>query len=222
MNKINFKQYILQLKKLKAKEIIHLILVGLSLTFLFSVLGFGFILTATKEAFGESVLLKYLVYMLPIFLFLFLVNTLFKKFNDGNINFKNSILVFLFIVAVASALLKLKISKPIFILQQDYIAYSVVKEQVTDGVVQKGTGLYADKEIGEIPLHTVIENSVISRTDKDEMPVSNQNEDTWVAKENYAYWQTPILLGYEPNESLQYQISFQPHPIYSKLCQFII
>jgi hypothetical protein len=215
MSNINFKSIASQLKRLRQGEIVYSIAIGLSLTFLFSVWGIGFKMNATNEAFGDSLFLKYLVYGVPIFPLYILVKLLFNKYNNGNSNFKNSMLIYLFLVIVLSIMIKIVVRKPILFLQQDYIAYTVTEEQTTEGVVEKGKGIYKDDEIGEVLQANILENSVVLRIDKDEMPVTNQAEKRFVQKVYFGYWQTPVLLGYTPKSSLENQISFKLNPVLS-------
>jgi hypothetical protein len=215
MSNINFKSIASQLKRLRQGEIVYLIAIALSLTFLLSVLGIGFKMSATKEAFGDNLFLKYFVYMLPVLPIYLFAKRLFNKYNNGNDNFKNSILVYLFIVIALSIMIKIVVRKPIFFLQQDYIAYTVIEEDIADGIVEKGKGIYKDDDIGEVLQANILENSVVLKIDKAEMPVTNQAEKRFVQKGYFGYWQTPVLLGYTPKKSLENQISFKLNPILS-------
>jgi hypothetical protein len=215
MNKLNYKSIFLKLRQLQKGEIIYTIAIALSLTFLFSVWGISFKMSASKEAFGDNLFLKYFVYTLPVLPIYLFAKRLFNKYNNGNDNFKNSILVYLFIVIALSIMIKIVVRKPIFFLQQDYIAYTVIEEQITEGVVEKGKGIYKDDEIGEVLQANILENSVVLRIDKDEVPVTNQAEKRFVQKGYFGYWQTPVLLGYTPKSSLENQISFKLNPALS-------
>jgi hypothetical protein len=193
------------------REIISLFLVALLITFALSVFGVGFSLQATDAAFGESKILRWVVYLIPVVLTWYLAwEKLFKKFNKRN-TFKHSALVYLFWVVIGSFIIKLKVNTPVYFLQQDYLAYKSENKLDVDEAFKT---IRSNAEAHE-PVFVPSDNYVIYKSEVDIIPDKSEESDLYVTSSHFAYWQTPVLLGYSPNGKLASDISFHPRPIAS-------
>jgi len=193
------------------REVVSLCLVALLLTFLLSVFGVGFSLQATDAAFGDSKILRWVVYLIPVVLTWYLVwEKLFKKFNKRN-TFKHSALVYLFLVVIGSFIIKLKVNTHVYFLQQDYLAYKSENKLDVDEAVKT---INSNPETNE-PVFVPSDNNVIYKNDVDIIPDKSEESDVYVTSSHFAYWQTPVLLGYNPTGKLASNISFHPKPITS-------
>lgn len=193
------------------REVIALCLVALLITFTLSVFGVGFSLQATDVAFGESKILKWVVYLIPVALAgYFFGEKVFKKFNKDN-TFKHSALVYLFLVVIGSFIIKLKVKTPVYFLQQDYLAYKSENKLDVDEAVKTVRSNTETNEHVFVPS----DNNVIYKSDLDIIPDKSEESDVYVTSSHFAYWQTPVLLGYNPTGKLASDISFHPKPITS-------